>query len=333
MQIHYPIVDGHGDIPTDVFLRRSEGAHKVLDTCYGEKLKMAGIHLQVMAIYVEEQYKPYRSLEIAMRMLESLLEDLEESDQFLLIQTQSDLAAMQEQGKIGVLLDLEGCEPAEGGLELLHLLFRLGIRMVGLTWNQRNRLADGIAERECRGGLTAYGRAFLAEADALGLMVDVSHLSPAGVDDVLRLSGGHVLASHAAAAAVYDHPRNLSDAHIRGIADRGGMIGVPAFPYLLGASPSVETAVDHVVHLLETAGEDHVGIGADFVDIFAEMIQRGRMGKEWIVPPGDETDGLRGAADLPNLIAAMERRGFPAPVVRKVAGENYLRFFRSALPN
>ena len=329
----YKVVDAHGDIPVDIFLRREMGEKNVLDSQYYEKLQQVGMKVQVMAIYVEERYKPHQALEMALRQIEALLDDLDESKEFILIKNQLDLNNVISGNQIGVLLDMEGAEPIEGGIELLHLFYRLGVRMIGFTWNQRNMLANGINEEDLNGGLTEYGKEVLKECDRLGMMIDVSHLNRAGLKDILKYSNGNVLASHASSRTMYDIQRNINDDDIKEIAARDGIIGIPAFPHILSETlPDVDTVIDHISHLLKIAGNKHVGIGADFIDIFVDMINKGRMGKEWILPKEEETVGFSSVKDLPNLFNAMEKKGFSTELISDVAGENFLNFFKRALP-
>lgn len=327
------VVDGHSDIPTDVWLRRMDGERRVLDTRHAERLGRGGVDVQLFGIYVEARMKPARSLEVALRQVEAFLEDLAESLAFMLVRSGSDLSRAVKEKKIATLLVLEGAEPVEAGIELLHLFYRLGIRVLGLTWNQRNLLADGIGEAQTGGGLTRYGREVVAEAAKLGMILDVSHMAPAGVRDVLALADRPVIASHSGACAVFEHARNLSDELIVGIARAGGVIGAPAFPKIIGPPvPTVETVVDHIEHMVRVAGEEHVGVGADFVDMFADLVARGRMGGEWIVPADEETRELSRVEDMPNLTEAMLKRGFSEGVIAGVLGGNFLRVLQRWLP-
>lgn len=328
------IVDAHSDIPYEVFLRKIDGEQRVLDKRQADRLKSGGINLPVFAIYVEARYKPDRSLEIALRQTEALLKDLEESSDFMLIKTKDDLNKFIIQDKIGVILDMEGAEPLESGIEMLYLFYRLGVRIIGLTWNQRNALADGIDELGTHSGLTKYGRQVVEEANKLGIIIDVSHLSPSCVDDVLKYSTMPVIASHCGAKGVYDHPRNLSDEHIKRIAKSGGVIGIPVFPTIISSGiPTVENVVDHIEYIINIAGKEHVGFGSDFVEFFSDLVNEGKMGTEWIVKPGEETQGMSRPSDMQNLIDSMKRRGFSSDLINGVLGENFFRVFKNTLPD
>jgi len=327
-----PVIEAHSDIATDIIIRRQSGENKILDRYHYDRLFKGGINLQVIAVYVEARDKPYKSLENTFMQIESLLEDIEESDKFFLITKKDDLLRVGQEDKIGVLIDLEGAEALEPGIEMLDLIHRLGVRMLGLTWNQRNLLASGIGDMSSRGGLTSMGIEVIKKMKNLGMILDVSHLSPVGVDDVLCNYDGIVIASHAGASSVYYCDRNLSDDHIRRIAKTGGVIGIPAFPSLLSNNKtSIETVVNHIDKIINLVGEDHVGIGADFVDYFEPLIKKGLLGTEWIVQPEDITKNFNSASDFPKLRTSLKKRGYSEEIIRKIMGENFFRVFLASL--
>lgn len=332
-EIKKVIIDAHCDIPSELFVRRIDGERRVLDNRFAPMLKKGGVNLPVFGIYVESRYKPSRALEMALRQIEVLLDDLAESSEFMLIKNKNDLKKFMEQDKIGIVLDMEGAEPLESGIELLHLFYRLGVRMLGFTWNNRNALADGVDESDTGGGLTRYGRLVLHEAQKLGIILDVSHMAPAGVDDVLKLSRGPIIASHSGAKGIYNCPRNLSDEHLKKIARTGGVIGVPAYHGMIAStSPNVENVVDHIEYISKITGQEHVGFGADFIDYFADLAREGRIGSEWIKALNIETKGLSSATEIPNLKLSMQKRGFSEKMINGTLGDNFYRIFKDILP-
>ena len=139
-----------------------------------------------------------------------------------LITSSSDLVEVMESNKLGALLTVEGGEVLEGELRILRILYRMGVRSLCLTWNNRNEIADGVAERDAR-GLTDFGREVVKEMNKLGMIIDVSHIAEKGFWDVLELSDAPVIASHSNSRAVWDHPRNLTDEQIKGIAQKNGI--------------------------------------------------------------------------------------------------------------
>lgn len=327
-----PVIEAHSDIATDILIRRISGEKNILDRYHYDRLFKGGINLQVVAVYVEARLKPHKSLENTLLQIESLLEDLEESKHFYLVKSKKDLENIGQDERIGVLVDLEGAEALEPGIGMLNLIHRLGVRMLGLTWNQRNALASGIGDITSRSGLTFFGIEVINKMKELGMILDVSHLAPAGVDDVLNNYDGTVIASHAGACSVYKCDRNLSDDHIRKIAKKGGVIGIPAFPTLISANKaSVEIVVNHIEKIIDLVGDDYVGIGADFVDYFEPLIKKGLLGNEWIVKPEDVTVDFNSASDFIKLRECLKKRGHSEETIQKIMGKNFFRVFQESL--
>jgi membrane dipeptidase len=201
-----------------------------------------------------------------------------------------------------------------------------------------NELGDGVGSPSA-GGLTALGREVVCELQELGMIVDVSHLAPAGVRDVLDLARAPVVASHANAAALEPHPRNLTDDQIRGIAATGGVVGLCFFPSFIGSPPTVERLLDHADHIAGLVGPDHLALGPDFVEMALPMMLADMRGDpvyadagaelpEWAVFP----EGLRRVETLPLFTAALLGRGWRDEDVAKVLGGSALRVLRSVLP-
>ena len=155
-------------------------------------------------------------------------------DDFRLVLSARDMDDAAQAGQIGVLLSIEDGAALEGSLSALRAFYRLGVRAMGLTWNGRNELGEGVgAAKGAGGGLTAFGRDVVREMNRLGMIVDVSHLSEAGFWDVLEISDAPVIASHSNAKAVCDHRRNLTDRQIKALADAGGVMGINFCPPFL----------------------------------------------------------------------------------------------------
>ncbi len=232
----------------------------------------------------------------------------------MLASTAEDVEKAKKEDKVAGVIGLEGAESVEGDLSLLRMFYRLGVRLLTVAWSRRNRAADGVYETRTGGGLTNFGLQLVKECNRLGIMVDVSHLSPAGVRDVLEVSSAPVIASHSNAHALCPHPRNLTDEQLVAVARKGGVIGVtfvPAFISEERQEASLEKLLDHIDHIVHIAGIDHVGLGSDF-DGF---------------PPPPPT-GLEDVTCLPAITAGLVERGYSEDNVRKVLGGNLLRVFR-----
>lgn len=215
------------------------------------------------------------------------------------------------EGRVGLLYALEGAHGIETeGLAGLRRLQARGLAILGLTWSNSNRFAGSSGDGG--GGLSEAGRALVAEAVRLGVLVDLSHASRATTLEVCGAARAPVIASHSDAAAVHSHARNLDDEQIRCIAATGGVIGLNFHSPFLGAPADVEKVADHAEHLREVGGLGVVALGSDFDGL--------------IDPPDD----LPTAAELPKLWAELRRRGWTEAELAAVKGENFLRAWAAA---
>jgi membrane dipeptidase len=225
------------------------------------------------------------------------------------------------EGKIAAILGMEGAEPILTELDLLRLFYRLGLRHMGLTWNYRNALADGGYEGREGGGVSNFGRAVVQEMNRLGMVVDVAHMTPAGMRDVLRISEQPVIHSHGGTRGVNpSHPRTVDDDVLEGIAAIGGVFCVTTVPGAMTpdpASATLEDCLDHVDHAVSVMGADHVGLGADF-DVYQSHL--GLPAERWL-------RDLEEVDKWPNVTAGLLARGYGEADVRKIMGENLARVF------
>jgi membrane dipeptidase len=322
------VIDGHCDTlgsvakdELDLTVRRTEG-HIDLP-----RLRAGGVTAQIFAVFtarIEYSAAP-DPLDLALRMIDALYQQLEaHGDQLVLATKAQDIERAKAEGKVAAILGLEGGEPLgedqrrekqwdQPLLDRLRIFHRLGVRNIGLTWSLRNALADGVFETQTGGGLSNYGRAVVKEMNRLGIVVDIAHLAPAGVRDVLELSEAPIIASHTNARAVCDNPRNLTDEQLEGLARNGGVVGVTFVPVFVDPEQAtLDRLLDHVDHIVRVAGVDHVGLGSDF---------DGYGGNK-------QMPEIRDAADLPAITAGLLARGYSETDVRKFLGGNYLRVFR-----
>jgi len=309
------VFDAHCDSILDVLEdkrtleQRSSEGHLDLP-----RLREGGVTAQIFAIYVRREYHG-RSAHQTLRCLDALHSIFDRStDDVIMATTAADVERAKADGKIAAIIAIEGAEALEGELALLRVYHRLGVRNVGITWSLRNRAADGVFEARTGGGLTNFGVELVEEMNRLGIMVDVAHLAPAGVRDVLEISQAPVIASHANAHALRPVARNLTDEQLEGIASTGGVVGVTFVPYFLDEDwkhASLGHLLDHIDHIVKVAGTDHVGLGSDF-DGF---------------PPPPPT-GLEDATCFPNITTGLLERGYADDDVRKILGRNFMRVFR-----
>lgn len=330
------VVDAHHDILLDVFKQRKRGKQARLTSYWGPKLRAGGVKVQVMPVYIDSAYLPESALRITLRMIESYHADLEEDAS--IIAPASSFKQIEEkltEGKIPALLGIEGAEGIGNDLDLFHTMHRLGVRVIGLTWNHRNAFADGTGEQDTNGGLTKLGFAAVREMNRLNILIDLSHINQACFFDVLETTEKTVIASHSNVRGIYDHPRNLSDEQIKALAENGGVMGLLIHPGIIDPqNPTISRCVDHLAYVADLVGVDHVGLGTDFTsDALAEPIDE-ELAKLAMMDVEVLRSGIKGLNridDLPNLTTEMVRRGFTDEEIAKILGKNFMRVFKEVL--
>ncbi len=327
------IVDAHSDLLAELVVRRAE--ERPFARYWRAQLETGGVGLQVCAIYTADQSSDDDALRFGLQLASAYHRLLAEGgDDIVPILSAGDLDRLD--GSLGVMLSLEGVEALAGNVDLARVYWALGVRMVSLTWNRRNAFADGLGVEDDH-GLTSLGEELLELLTGLGVMLDLAHSSPRTFADVLaRAPDASVLVSHACCRAVCETPRNLTDAQLRAIAARGGVVGIMALPLTVDQKePTIERLVDHIDHAVSAIGIEHVGIGGDFIRQVARAMNLTEI-SGGLLPPGMAADaaidGLEGPADYPKLVAALERRGYVGDRLDAILGGNMLRLFRSALP-
>jgi membrane dipeptidase len=190
----------------------------------------------------------------------------------------------------------------------------MGVRYMTLTHNGTLDWADACCDDARHGGLTSFGQEVVREMNRMGMLVDIAHTSPETMNDVLDVAEAPVIWSHASARALRDHPRNVPDDVLRRLPDNGGVVMVTFVPSFLTDrdEATIGDVADHIEHIREVAGVDHVGIGSDFDGIDATPV------------------GLEDVSTFPALFAELSRRGWTEEELRKLAGENVLRAWREA---
>jgi membrane dipeptidase len=326
------VIDCHSDVMIDVYKRRQNGERAVLANVHLPAYQEGGIVASVCIVGGDASTVAPFGLDQAHRssvaLLDALYADAAESEGRVAVATSAAaLAHYIDRGTFAVLPALEGAMPIEGDLRLLEDLHARGVRMVGLTWNSRNALAVGLDSGD--GGLTDLGREAIGLMNELGLVIDLSHASPATFWDVAQLSRAPLFASHANARAVHDHPRNLDDDQLNAISRSGGAVGLVFCPSFIGAQPvGVDDVLAHVEHFRRTVGDHAIVIGADYCDYAID-----EMTAEILAHAGsiyDESSlhyppGLHTAQSMQQVITRISRAGFDSAGLENVGCGNFLR--------
>jgi membrane dipeptidase len=274
------------------------------------------------------------------------------SDTFEMAYSVDDILRIHKSGKIASLIGVEGGHSIDNSLGVLRMLYALGVRYMTLTHSETLDWADSATDKPLHDGLTDFGEQVVLEMNRLGMLVDISHVSADTMRHVLKVTRAPIIASHSSAYAIAPHPRNVPDDVLRLLTKNGGVVMVNFFPGFIvpeGARAmkevfqterqlrakypkdqeyeaalqqwrkehpfpvgSVHTLVDHIDHIVQVAGVDHVGLGSDFDGIFTTPKQ------------------LEDVSCYPNITQELLNRGYSKEQIHKILGGNLLRVFRQA---
>ena len=338
-----PLIDGHNDLPWAIreskTAPRDVEAYELTTTTAGHtdlaRLAAGRVGGQFWSVYIPgdssiaaQGYAKVQleQIDIARRVIARY------PTRFEPVTTAAGFRSAFARGRIGSVLGMEGGHAIENSLGALRAFYDLGARYMTLTHNVTLDWADAASGPARHDGLTRFGEEVVREMNRLGMLVDLSHVSPATMSDALNVTEAPVIFSHSNARAIADHPRNVPDSILRRLPANGGVVMVtfvPGFtsPEVIAwnrlpaaqrpagqAAPRATLAqvADHIEHIRRVAGADHVGIGGDF-DGIEDVVQ-----------------GLEDVSRYPALFAELARRGWSDADLRKLAGENVLRAFTRA---
>jgi len=327
--IDAPVVDGHNDLPWA--LRLAEADVDQLDVVGPlpqfhtdlDRLAAGGVGAQWWSVYVPSTLGEDESLRATVEQVYLVRRMVaRHSDRLALALNADDVAKALADGKIASLIGAEGGHSIGGTVAGLWALHALGVRYLTLTHNDNTSWADSATDEPRAGGLTEFGREVVRRMNDLGVIVDLSHVSPDTMTAALATSTKPVMFSHSCARALVDHPRNVPDDILRQLATNGGVCMVAFVPQFVdedyrlwdaagsaGDKPLVTArqVADHVEHVREVAGIDHVGIGGDF-DGCPDLPQ-----------------DLGDVSTYPRLLAELADRGWSDNELMQLTGRNALR--------
>ncbi len=355
---HAPVVDGHNDLPwviREKFGGDVEGYDIAVRAQFDTdlpRLRQGQVGTQFWSVYVSSSLTPLESMtvqleqiDIAHRIINMYPDDL------MFATTVADIAAAKARGKIASLLGMEGGHTIVNSLGALRSFYALGVRYMTLTHFHSNDWADSATDDARHEGITEFGREVVREMNRLGMLVDLSHVSEATMNDVLDVAEAPVIFSHSSARALTRHVRNVPDSVLQRMRDNGGVVMVTFIPPYVneerrrweagmipllknassdadweqagklyreehGAAPiaTLSDVADHIEHVARVAGHDHVGLGSDFY---------GATGDDLI-------QGIEDVSRFPDLLAELVRRGWSDENLAKLSRHNLLRAFAEA---
>lgn len=313
------------------------------------RLRAGGMGGQFWSVYVPATMTPLDAMRATFEQVDTVNRIVAaHPDVFELATTADDIQRIHGQGKIASLIGIEGGYSIAGSMGVLREFYGAGVRYMTLTHSKTTDWADSATDDPKWGGLSPFGEEVVREMNRIGMMVDLSHVSEDTMVDAMRVSQAPVIFSHSSARGVTDHPRNVPDAVLRQMAEDGGIVMITFVPGFinssdgdwvkaltaeaqrLGVSPNASTpelnawvaanprpattidhVVEHIQHVRDVAGVDHVGLGGDFDGV-------GRL-----------PVGVEGVDAYPRILAALMARGWSEADIRKLAGQNMLRVMRT----
>ena len=357
LQKQLPLIDGHNDIAFQYMLQASlklsnidiaqhqPGLHTDIP-----RLREGGVGGQFWSAYVPPSGQGERDVQGTIWQMD-LIHNMASRypDAFKMALTADDVEDAHDGGRIGSIIGIEGGHMINNSLATLRIFYELGARYMTLAHFKNTPWADSATDTPRANGLTNFGREVVREMNRLGMLVDLSHVSPATMNDALDVTEAPVIYSHSSARALTDVPRNVPDVVLKRLPGNGGVVMVAFVPFFVtkeepnfvpppmpGANEGSEAVVaslkrwleenpppqttladvaDHIDHIRDVAGIDHVGLGSDFDGM-----------------PSHETvpQGLEDVSKYPMLVAELVRRGYSDEDVLKVMGGNVLRVMRGA---
>lgn len=258
------------------------------------------------------------------------------------VKSVEDILQAKRENKVGVILGFQNATPLENDLDRLDLFHALGVRIIQLTFHERNLLGSGCYERR-DDGLSHFGVDAIQDMNRLGILIDLSHVGVRSTMEAIEASDGPVAITHANAKSYFDVPRNKTDDALRRVAEGGGVIGATAIAAFLrtGSESTLADFIDAIDDMVARVGIDHVGFGTDFTQDQPESFGRYIGSQQGTKYPAKFVDpsrskrkgrsyplGLESPDEMPNLAGALLDRGYGHGDVEKILGGNWLRLLR-----
>lgn len=307
--------DFHCDTLLNLYLREMDFATQ---NSFGHldlpRLKAAGYAFQCFAVFADPKFGQEGMLRQTLRLIELARTKLFNHPDLVLVKNGSDLAKLKD-GKIAGLLAIEGADFLGDDIFLLDLVHDMGVRLITLTWNGRNSIADGVKVGG-NGGLTEFGTQAVKKMEDLKIIVDVSHLSEAGFWDLSRINTRPYVASHSNVWSICNHPRNLKDEQIKEIARNKGLIGMNLCrPFVAEQkeNQTLERVVQHIQYIADLVGAEVICLGCD-LDGIKEM-----------------PNGMQDVQDIPRITDLLASAGFNSGEIAAICGENLMEFVKTNL--
>lgn len=315
------VIDTHLDLLSDLERKHSEGRKHVIRENYLDSFRAGYVDVIFAAVFVDDVYLPEQGLRQALRQIAALQMELEElKDEVVLVKNTKEIYQAKEEGKIGILITMEGVEPLNGDVTLLRTFYDLGVRVLGLCWARSNWAADGARfyGDYADYGITEDGKRLLEYAQELGMLVDVSHLNFKGFWDLVKYMDKPFIATHSNVYQISSSPRNLMDDQLSVMKERSCVVGLNGVSMMLRYEDqnhaSTEDLLRHCQYMKEYGAADSMAMGLDQFDRMNHAVE------------GNVTfDVIKTHEELPQFVDKMMEAGFTEEEIKGFLGENVMR--------
>lgn len=309
--MNFPVFDLHCDTAMKLVGKQYDRIDSLRENTYHidlERAKTQSGYAQCFACYTSDQMELPVNISVIgafERLLASILTEVEKNNDLIrLAYTAQDIRDNYNQGLMSAILTIEGTSGIDYNPELLEDLYNIGFRITTLGHNEKNPLTGSNVTG---GGLTELGKEYVREAQRLGMVIDVSHISDEGFWNIREMTQKPIIASHSNSRALCDVPRNLTDDMFKAICETDGTVGINLYSNFLGKNPTIDTVCDHIFHFLNLAGDDcHISLGSDF-DGMSNL-----------------PDGITGIQDYQKLACRLSERGLEDKSIENIFWNNAL---------
>lgn len=327
------LVDMHFDLPLGL---QWNDDPDVISKQFLPQFVAGDIGVLGVATYVEDRFLPDKALNVALGQVARLRAGVQRTGRMRLCESYEEISRARENGRIALLLTMEGAEPLGTDLDLLRIFFELGLRAISLTHARSNAAAHGgIFAPSGSGaqGLTDFGRELVRACERLGIIIDLAHINPAGFEEIVSLTRKPLIVSHTNARRYYDVERNISDDQIRILGKLGGVIGINAILVSPNkANATLDCYIDHIEHVVDLIGIDGVGIGFDFCEfLWKQMSQKEKDELEAKLTTPHFLSDLGNHSHSRNVTRRLIERGWEDDAIEKFLRGNWMRIFKELL--
>lgn len=309
------IFNAHDDVWTNVTKKKELGIENVFKEYHYTQYKKGGLNGGIFVVWNDEENvenSTKRAFEIIKNMS---LEVIENRNLMRIIKSKEDFVKAENEKKLAVVIGVEGLNFIKNDLEILYMLYMLGVRNISLTWNEENLIATGVKGNTKR-GLTSFGVDVVSLMEKLGIVLDVSHANEKTFWDICNVTNNPIIASHSNCKSICDVKRNLTDEQLKAISEKNGVVGInicKGFVSQNKNNQTIEGLANHLDHMVEVMGIDHVGFGFDFCDYLYD---------------DNENSTLKGFESLDkvqNLINLLVKKGYSSEDIEKIKYKNFVR--------